>query len=510
MKNELDITSENITKYKSWKNDWCLFAEQVLKVNLDDEQKEVLRAIQIHKLVAVAAGTARGKDFVAAVAALCFMYLTPVFKDGELIENTKIALTAPTGRQVSNVMYPEITRLWNRAKVLDGRLVSTDIRTDWDEWFLTGFKADDTNQEAWSGFHAVNTMFVATEATGISEMTCTAIEGNLQGNSRFVLIFNPNTSIGYAARAMSSPRWKSFRLDDLNAVNVKAKKIIIPGQVDYEWVKDKVESWCEVIREEEFSESEDDFKWEGKFYRPNDPFRIKVRGRFPKISEDILIPKEWIELAQERWLMIKQLNLMKAVPKRYGVDVAGMGRDSSVICDRMGDFVIKFEKHQSEGRADHMKIANLVDERLNHKDEAFIDTIGEGAGVYSRLIEKGQGHRTYSCKASESAQGLNDVTGIYEFQNMRAYLGWAIRDQLNPANGSTLCLPPGGNLIRECAEIRYFMNEKTGKIQLESKDDIKKRLKASTDEFDALSSTEYPHATSKGMSIQRLSRYLPL
>ena len=89
---------------------------------------------------------------------------------------------------------------------------------------MTGFKADDTNQEAWSGFHAVNTMFVVTEASGISETTFSAIEGNLQGNSKMLCIFNPNTSIGYAARAMSSQRWKSFRLDDLNAPNVKAKK----------------------------------------------------------------------------------------------------------------------------------------------------------------------------------------------------------------------------------------------------------------------------------------------
>ena len=120
-------------------------------------------------------------------------------------------------------MYPEIVRLYNNSLLKIGRLVGKDIRTDYEEWFLTGFKADDTKTEVWSGFHAVNTMFLVTEASGLSEMTFTAIEGNLQGNSRLVLIFNPNTSIGYAARAMSSPRWKHFRLDDLNAPNVVQK-----------------------------------------------------------------------------------------------------------------------------------------------------------------------------------------------------------------------------------------------------------------------------------------------
>ena len=50
---------------------------------------------------------------------------------------------------------------------------------------------DENNTEAWSGFHAVNTMFVVTEASGLSEAVFNAIEGNLQGNSRLLLVFNP-------------------------------------------------------------------------------------------------------------------------------------------------------------------------------------------------------------------------------------------------------------------------------------------------------------------------------
>lgn len=77
---------------------------------------------------------------------------------------------------------PEISRLFNRAKArgveLIGKLNAYDIRTNNDEWFLTGFKADEHNHEAWSGFHAVHTMFVVTEATGIGDDTFAAIEGD--------------------------------------------------------------------------------------------------------------------------------------------------------------------------------------------------------------------------------------------------------------------------------------------------------------------------------------------
>lgn len=511
---EIEIDEQKIDLLNAWRNDWCLFAKDVLRVTLDDEQKTILRAIQTEPRVAIAAGTARGKDFLMAVAGLCFFWLTPRFNEnGILVENTKVALTGPTSRQVENVMYPEVSRLYNNSLLKIGRLVGTDIRTDYDEWFLTGFKADDTKTEVWSGFHAVNTMFLITEASGISETTFNSIDGNLQGNSRVVLAFNPNTAIGYAARAMTSPRWKSFRLDDLNAPNVKQKRIVIPGQVDYEWVKDKVELWCEKIRPEEFNEGKGDFEWkddEGvkETYRPNDLFRVKVRGMFPEVSEDILIPPLWVELAKERWKRTKQLGLIKSCPKKIGADIAGMGVDSSVICERMDNFVFPFEVYQSAGKADHMKMAGIIKNKLTGRNQAFIDTIGEGAGTYSRLVELGLKNRAFSVKASESAGGLHDITGIYEFVNMRTYLAWAFRDWLNPVNGMEACLPPEGRLAQELTQIRYFILS-SGKIKLEEKYEIKKRLGFSPDEADAIFATFWPHSEGKKMNIGRLLGRLP-
>jgi hypothetical protein len=500
------ISEKEINIFKTWQKDWCKFAKDVLKVNLDPEQQEILKTLQISKMVAVASGTARGKDFVAAVAALCFLYLTPKFNiKGELIENTKVALTAPTGRQVLNIMYPEITRLFNAAKILPGRLVGSDIRTDYDEWFLTGFKADEHNHEAWSGFHAVNTMFIVTEASGISEDTFMAIEGNLQSNSKILIVFNPNNSIGYAARAMKSSRWNSFRLDDLTAPNVIQKKNIIPGQVDYEWVKDKVQLWCVVIKENEKDEGKGDFLFEDIWYRPNDLFRVKVRGMFPEVSEDILIPFSWVELANKRWREKDKKVILGQ--HRIGVDIAGMGRDNSVLCHRYDDYVSFFDVYQSGGKADHMKITGIVNNSLQGRTEAFIDTIGEGAGVYSRLIELGKKNKVYSCKFSESAIDLHDITGQYEFVNMRAYLFWAVRDWLNPANNSTACLPADAELMQEITEIKYIV-QSSGKIIIEPKEDIKKRIGRSIDKFDSLANTFYPGKKS-GMNINDISGMLP-
>lgn len=502
---DIDIIKREAEElFSRYREDWCFFAADVFGVQLDPAQQAILRDLQHNRRVSVRSGTARGKDFVSAVAAMCFLYLTPVWDaDGNLKENTKVALTAPTERQVNNIMMPEISRLYNRAKkrgkALPGKLNSESIRMDDREWFLVGFKADNNNHEAWSGFHASHVMFVVTEATGISEDTYAAIEGNLQGDSRILIVFNPNTTIGYAAQSQKKDKWVSHVLSDLDAPNVVAKKVILPGQVDYAWVMDHVDEWCEEIDERDVKESENDFCLDGKWYRPNDLFRIKVMGEFPKSADDVLIPPKWIELAQERWRQYQPTHGNDTI---IGSDVAGMGRDCSVKCYRQGSYVRAFEKRNSGGKADHMAEAGSIIHYLRSHSNCCvsIDTIGEGAGVYSKCVEEAsmEGSRfgeeqVVSCKFSESAEGLTDYTGEYHFANMKAYLYWAVRDWLNPDNGNNAMLPPGGTLFEEATAIKWSF-QSNGKILIEPKEHTKERLGHSPDEMDALANTFHPKA----------------
>jgi hypothetical protein len=83
------------------------------------------------------------------------------------------------------------------------------------------------------------------------------------------------------------------------------KRLRIPGQVDYEWVDEKINKpgWAFKISESEVNPAEFDFQWNGQWFRPSDLFRVKVLGEFPKESDEQLIPISWIEAAQERYLM---------------------------------------------------------------------------------------------------------------------------------------------------------------------------------------------------------------
>ena len=518
MKKRKDIIRQKgLGLIDAWRADWNKFVSEAFGVYLDPEQQEILSSVQHNRRTSVASGTARGKDFVAACAAMSFLYLTPRWRrnangEVELAENTKVALTGPTDRQVKNIMMPEISRLYNRAKargiLLPGRLTTADIRTDYAEWFLTGFKADENNHEAWSGFHAVHTMFVVTEATGIGDDTFAAIEGNLQGDSRILLVFNPNTTIGYAAKSQKGDRWTRFSLNNLTAPNVVEKRIVIPGQVDYEWVVDKVENWCTPIDKSEVLVEMDDFEFEGRWYRPEDYFRKKVLGKFPKVADDVLIPEQWLELAHERWKQANGREPLGNDTRMLGVDVAGMGRDNTCFCERKGAWVAPFQTHNSGGAADHMGIAGKIAAYRRRQIEAYvsIDTIGEGAGVYSRLLELGC-KNVYSCKFSHGVKGLHDITGCYNFANMRAYLFWCVRDWLNPKNCFNPALPPDDELMEELTEPHWqFMSD--GRIIIEKKDEIKKRLKRSPDKMDALANTFYPYDYDYGNDAQLLEDFL--
>lgn len=516
-RNDEIMQQKGVALLNSWRADWNRFVRDALGVTLDREQQEILSSVQFNPRTSVASGTARGKDFVAACAAVSFLYLTPRWNTRrELVENTKVALTAPTDRQVKNIMIPEVSRLYNRAKkrgiILPGRLNAYDIRTDNEEWFLTGFKADEHNHEAWSGFHAVHTMFVITEASGIGDDTFSAIEGNLQGDSRILLVFNPNTPVGYAARSQRGDRWAKFRLNSLTAPNVLQRRLVIPGQVDYEWVVDKVSEWCTPISVEDRTDELDDFEFEGKWYRPEDLFRKKVLGKFPKVADDVLIPQQWIEAAQERWKLAQGKEPVSDELHLLGVDVAGMGRDSTVFCERKGKWVAELQSRNSGGQADHMAVAgDIAARRRRHPRMVVnIDTIGEGAGVFSRCIELDDKRYIISCKYSEGAKqfdrDLSDITGQYKFVNMRAYLFWCVRDWLNPKNETGAMLPPDSQLAEEATEIRWSFRS-DGKIIIEPKEDIKKRLGRSPDKFDALANTFYPvRSTRQAIDLDRLSK----
>ncbi len=490
-----------------YKQDWNRFIREVLGVRLTRKQRQVVWSVQHYPKTAVRSCHAFGKDYVAAAISLAHLYLH--YPHSIVIES------APTGKQVEDIMMAEISRMFYNARIeLGGKLLSNRIKfEDQPKCFLEGLKPGDKDTEAWTGYHSPNLLLIFTEASGIKIETFEAIEGLLTGNSRLLIVGNPNWCSGEFYKAFKSPYYQKFRFSALDSVNVRAKKQLIPGQIDYGWFKEHVETWCMIIDEREINEELHDFKFEGLWRRPNNLFLIKCLGEFPNEGDDRLIPLSWIEAAQERWKeKVNKPGLDKpgflekpglyddygsqAVKEklgidddlRLGVDVAGMGTDMTVFCYRYGNLVVGFK---SFVKIDNMETAGKIkaELELDERSQAFIDTIGEGAGVYSRLIE--QHMKAVSVKFSGSAEKWYDYTQTRKFANVRAYCWWAIRDALDPQFDVQIALPPVDELTRDLNEPRWMFRS-DGAIMLEEKDEIKKRLGRSPDYGDALALTFYP------------------
>lgn len=473
------VSDEDRAILEGWRKDWNQFIRDRLRANLDPDQQAIVQSVQENRRTSVRSGHARGKDFTAACISLTFLYLYPP---------SKVINTAPTDRQAIAIMMSEISSIHKKARGLGGDVQARGIKMLDPDWYMMAFKASDASTESWSGFHSPNILVVVTEASGIEQNTFDSIEGCLTGTlSRLLIVFNPNQCTGEAYQSTRSPLYQKFTLSCLNAPNVVAKEILIPGQVDYEWVKEKLDKpgWVTRIDEKDADPATFfDFQFDGVWYRPGDLFLVKVMGEFPREGEDQLIPLSWIEQAQARWP-----NTERNGPLTLGGDIAGMGTDKTCLCPRYGD---KVEAFKVFAKQDHMETAGKIKQEISDGGTAILDTIGEGAGVHSRLIE--QKVNSVSGKFSEGADGKRDLTGEREFTNMRAWCYWSVRDALDPKLGGKLALPQDDELTQELTAQKLKVRS-DGKIGLVSKDDIKKQLGRSPDKSDSLALTFWPAAS---------------
>jgi hypothetical protein len=133
---------------------------------------------------------------------------------------------------------------------------------------------------------------------------------------------------------------------------------------------------------------------------------------------------------------------------------------------------------------------------------ANIDVIGVGGQVYG--LCKARTAKARAVVYSQPAIG-RDKTGTLEFVNIRAQAYWNFRELLDPSNPEPIALPPDRELRADLTAPRFKMM--VGGIQIESKDDVKKRLGRSTDCGDAavLAFWSDPRALYAGLIGQKMS-----
>ena len=126
-----------------------------------------------------------------------------------------------------------------------------------------------------------------------------------------------------------------------------------------------------------------------------------------------------------------------------------------------------------------MQTTGRVSGVLNRGGMAVVDVIGIGAGVVDRLRE--QGKNVVGFNASERTN-RRDRSGELGFVNKRAAAWWNIREMLEI---EPLALPPDDKLIGDLTAPHWTV-QSGGRIKVESKDEIRKRINRSTDDADAV------------------------
>ncbi len=122
----------------------------------------------------------------------------------------------------------------------------------------------------------------------------------------------------------------------------------------------------------------------------------------------------------------------------------------------------------------HPDLANDIREHL-----AVVDVIGIGAGVVDRLRELNRDVLPFN--AAEHTE-RKDKSGELGFADVRSAAWWNLRELLE---SEPIALPPDDELIGDLVAPKWRVMS-GGKIKVESKDEIRKRIDRSTDNGDAV------------------------
>ena len=194
-----------------------------------------------------------------------------------------------------------------------------------------------------------------------------------------------------------------------------------------------------------------------------------------------VIPTGWIEAAMKRWQpQGKEGKFMDSV----GVDVARGGRDQTIISTRYGPWYDSLKAFPGTETPDGAVTAGIVVSTVHDGAPIHVDVIGVGGAVYDWLTSNNLQVIAVN-GAEKTPEGEYDkASGKLRFRNMRAMLWWRFRESLDPKIGMNIALPPDSELKADLCTPLWKLTPQG--IQIESKEEIIKRIGRSPDKGDAV------------------------
>ena len=362
-------------------------------------------------------------------------------------DDCKVVLTSNTDTQLRTKTAPEVGK-WQRLSITrDWFDVSATSIAVKDKSHAKTWRADfvpwsEHNTEAFAGLHnkGKRILLVFDEASAIADKVWEVAEGALTDEETeiiWVAFGNPTRNTGRFRECFRryKHRWNHAQIDSRTVEGTN---------------KAQIAKWAEDYGEE------------------SDFFKVRVRGMFPSMSARQFISEADVAAAYGRHVPESSYAF---APKIITVDPAWEGDDEFVIGMRQGlvfRILATFAKNDNDLIAAR-RIADLQDE---HKaDAVFIDagfgtgikSAGEGLGRYWTLV--------WFAEKSQDAGCLNK----------RAEMWKAARDWLK--DGGAI---PDDPTLRDELQAPEIVPRADGKIQIESKKDMKARGVPSPNRADAL------------------------
>jgi hypothetical protein len=372
---------------------------------------------------------------------------------------------------LSDVLWAEIAK-WLR--VLEGTMPELAAQFEWtqDEFrlkaapkesFAVARTARADKPEALQGFHSDNLLIIADEASGIPDIVFEVGQGAMSTEGAFAIFAaNPTRRSGmfYETHHALRERWATMVVNGEECPMVSAQFI---DDIAHQYGKD------------------------------SNVYRVRVLGEFPTADDDTVIPIDLCEAAK-----IREVDSYGETI--WGIDVARFGRDRTVLVKRCSNATI--EPHKSWHGNDTMQTAGRVyaewlETPPDKRPKAvFVDAIGIGAGVADRLMELGM--PVTGVNVAEEAS----VSDLY--MRLRDELWFKARKWLEKKDCK---LAEDETLVAELSLPKYQFTS-SGKLKVESKDEMKKRYPQSPDVADAFCLT-FAHAIESRQQKSYEPEYFP-
>lgn len=450
--------------FGQWKTDPAGFIEKALYGHLWSKQREIVLSVLKNRRTAVKSCHDVGKSWIASRVGAWWL---SCFDPGSHF----LVSLAPTFQQVRGILWREI----NKAHAIGGLPGHLNQTEWWMENELVGFGRSpaDTDPTSIQGIHAPAVLLLGDEACGLAKAILDAADSLIANDdSRALLIGNPDDpSTEFERICRPGSGWNVIEISAFDSPNFTGEAVpdsLRPLLISKTWVEEKRKSW-----------GVGSMLWASK-----------IMGQFPEQASDSLIPVSAIKAA-----IMRYENAIDGEPCEFGIDVARMGDDSSVIYMRRGYKARCVHRHH---KRDLMELVGQIIRlcRLHKPSRIKIDDNGMGGGVTDRLRELQASTKADDKDAAAALKGVEIIpinvgegpstdTADERFKNKRAEINWGLRILFTEENPK-IAVEENDDLLNQSTQIKYKMLS-SGEIQIEPKADMKKRTKGvSPDDWDAL------------------------